>query len=81
MRTLSDTGVALGGWEIDKLLERYISWREECRAVRFAYRQWIESERVDRQLAYASYVAALDREERAAGSYATQIERVRRFAI
>jgi hypothetical protein len=81
MRMFSDVDIELDGWQIDALLERYILWREECRAVSLAYSDWDHSERADRHLAYASYIAALDREEHAASSYAAQIERIKRFAI
>lgn len=75
MGTVFDSDTAVGRWAIDELLESYISWREECHAVRLAYRRWIDSERAEGRLAYAGYVAALDREEHAAGAYAGRIER------
>jgi hypothetical protein len=37
MRTVTDSSTALGRWAIDELLERYVSWREECRTVRLVY--------------------------------------------
>lgn len=70
---------ALASRSIDALLERYVSWREEAAAVGQAYRRWDSSEREERALAYAWYVAALDREQHAARGYAAQIERVTRF--
>jgi hypothetical protein len=76
MRTLADRGGALGRWAVDELLEGYVSWREECQAVRLAYEQWVGSDRGERGLAYAGYVAALDREEHAARTYADRIERI-----
>lgn len=80
MRTVTDSDTALGRWATDELLERYVSWHEECRTVRLAYRRWADSARGERGLAYAEYLAALDREEHAAGAYADQIERVRRIS-
>lgn len=77
MRTIFDSGT---GPAIDELLERYVSWREACESVQLAYRQWIGARRVGDRLAYASYIAALDREEHAARIYADQIEWVRRSA-
>ena len=65
---------------IDELLEGYVSWREACGAVWRAYEQWIASDRGERALAYAAYLAALDREERAARTYARRTERVARFS-
>jgi hypothetical protein len=65
---------------IDELLEGYVSWREACGAVWRAYERWIGSDRGERALAYAAYLAALDGEERAARTYAHHTERVARFS-
>jgi hypothetical protein len=65
---------------IDELLEGYVSWREACRAVWLAYERWISSDRAERGLGYAAYLAALDREERAARTYAHRTARVARFS-
>jgi hypothetical protein len=65
---------------IDELLEGYVSWREACRGVWRAYERWIGSDRGERALAYAAYLAALDGEERAARTYARHTERVTRFS-
>lgn len=51
---------------IDELLEGCVSWREACGAVWRAYERWIGSDRVERALAYAAYLAALDGDERGA---------------
>jgi hypothetical protein len=80
MRTLTNTDKAPGAWAVDALLERYVAWREECHAVWHAYQRWADSDRRERRLAHAGYVAALDREEHAARTYADQIERVRRMS-
>ena len=64
---------------IDGLLECYVSWREECQAVRLAYQRWAGSDRDERRVAYAACHAALDREERAALTYAENVERVGRI--
>ncbi len=58
------------------MVDSYVEWREECRAVERAYERWTGSERVERRLAYAAYRATLDREEKAAAVYqvaATQL--------
>jgi hypothetical protein len=47
----------------------YASWRKECRAVRITYERWRNADRDVEQFAWAAYVAALDREERAAHAY------------
>jgi hypothetical protein len=65
---------------IDDLLEGYVSWREACQAVWRAYERWIGSDRGERGLAYAAYLAALDGEERAARTYAHHTAHVARIA-
>jgi hypothetical protein len=57
----------------DALLEQYVSWREESEFVRLAYERWDHAEQSDSKLAYAAYLAALDREEHAAQTYADQV--------
>lgn len=75
MRTEFDSDTALARWAVDELLDSYLSWREECHAVRLAYQRWVDSTRAEDSLAYAGYVAALDREERAASTCANRVER------
>jgi hypothetical protein len=77
---LSDTNSAFARSAIDELFERYVSWHEECQAVRVAYRRWADSGRGERRLSYAVYLAALDREQVAASTFADHVERVRRIA-
>ena len=47
----------------------YLGWRNECSAVRIAYDRWRKADRDAEQFAWAAYLAALDREERAAHAY------------
>jgi hypothetical protein len=54
---------------VDALIDVYVSWREECAAVTRAYADWTAAEPGDGTLAYGAYVAALDREEKAATTY------------
>jgi hypothetical protein len=64
---------------LDVLLERYLSWREECDAVRVAYQRWGRAGGAQRESAYADFIAALNREEHAARIYARQhgwVERI-----
>jgi hypothetical protein len=79
MATVMGRESALLRRSIDALLEIYVSWLEECHAVRQAYQWWADSDRGHSELAYAGYVAALDREEHAARAYAEQVERVTRI--
>jgi hypothetical protein len=55
---------------VDGAMAAYTQWREECAAVRAAYRRWIRAGAAERPYAFADYNAALDREERAARRYA-----------
>jgi hypothetical protein len=77
MSTVASSHTAIDPWTIDALLERYVHWREQCTEVRETYRQWLDCARDRRRLAYAGYLAALDREEQAARAYADRVERVR----
>jgi hypothetical protein len=80
MKIVADRDTAVGRRAIDELLEGYVSWREECQAVALAYGRLSASGCGERQLAYAAYFAALDREEHAARTYDHHVERVRRIA-
>ena len=61
---------------VDRLLDEYISWREECLNVSLSYARWNRAARHDRALAFAACVAALDREERAAAVYRQLLDRL-----
>jgi hypothetical protein len=81
MTIAAGTEMTLDRWAVDELLESYVVWREECNAVGVAYQHWNGSEtRAERWLAHAGYVAALDREELAARTYANQVKRFSRIA-
>jgi len=62
---------------VDEFLETWISWREACSDVRTAYACWSESEAAQRDLAFAGYRAALDREDQAARVHSIWTERLR----
>jgi hypothetical protein len=61
---------------VDRLIELYCEWRTECWEVRSAYERFTSATAGDCALAYGAYLAALDREESAAGVYAEQTARV-----
>jgi hypothetical protein len=61
---------------LDEALDAYVDWREECIAVSEAYAGWTAAAATDADLAFAVYVAALDREERASQVYGSTIRRV-----
>jgi hypothetical protein len=50
-------------------MDGYVTWREESAAVHSAYQRWERAARHERDIAFDEYVAALDREERAAAAY------------
>jgi hypothetical protein len=82
MRTVvgTDDSSLLTRWPVDALFELYVSWREECHTVWKAYGSWADAGGPrQRKLAYAAYLAALDREEQAARAYADQSDRVSRI--
>jgi hypothetical protein len=61
---------------VDRLLEFYCAWREECAHVHAAYMRLSTASQSDRTLAFAAYMAALDREAAAADMYLGQVSRV-----
>jgi hypothetical protein len=54
---------------LDTLMDSYVRWRDESRAVHESYRQWQIAGREERRDSFDRYVTALDREEDAAHSY------------
>jgi hypothetical protein len=54
---------------VDELVERYLDWREQCDALDSAYQGWAQATGLERDVAFALYRAALDREEKAARAY------------
>jgi hypothetical protein len=65
---------------VDQLLELYCDWRTECSGVRAAYEHFSEAAASERELAFAAYGAALDREASAADRYETQVDLVASLA-
>ena len=60
-------------------LAAYAEWRQECNAVRAAYRGWVGSSTIEEPLAFAAYEAALEREGRAAQIYARSMKHAGRL--
>jgi hypothetical protein len=60
---------------VDQLLEAYVDWREACARVDDAYRFWVGESGGRGRVAFGSYVAALDAEERSAEVYAVLVRR------
>jgi hypothetical protein len=61
---------------VDRLVAAYLEWREESIAAREAYSRCATTRGHTDRHAFASYLAALDREEQAAAEYAACVERV-----
>jgi hypothetical protein len=61
---------------VDETIERYVDWKEECGAVNATYECWSTAPREERTISFATYIAALDREECAAKAYASAIRRL-----
>ena len=59
---------------LDVLMDSYLRWRDESRAVAESYRNWRSAPRRCRDVAFDEYLAALDREERAACGYRRAVE-------
>jgi cation transport regulator ChaC len=55
---------------VDELMGAYVDWREECLALDNAYERWSNVPLDERNIAFAAYRAALDREEQASSVYA-----------
>jgi hypothetical protein len=53
---------------------RYASWLRACESVSASYRDYGAASRSDREVAYATYLATLDREEDTARAYQELVE-------
>jgi hypothetical protein len=61
---------------IDAAIAAYVQWRCESDAVHATYRGWIAATALGEPMAFEAYRSALDREERAATTYARLMSRV-----
>jgi hypothetical protein len=55
---------------VDEMLAAYVDWRETAAKSKVAYGRWSQSPAPDRELRFATFVAALDQEQSAAANYA-----------
>jgi hypothetical protein len=60
---------------IDDVMKAYLDWLEESEQVESAYRRWSIAPSTDTARAFAAYVEALDREDRASADYALAMRR------
>jgi hypothetical protein len=65
---------------VDGLIDAYVTWREACLRVGDAYGSWASETGLGATSAFGRYMAALDREERAAEVYAEMVRRAVRLA-
>jgi hypothetical protein len=61
---------------LDRLMDCYLTWRNESRSAAESYRAWTQTPGADRSSAFSRYTAALDREEEAAARYRSAVEAV-----
>ena len=54
---------------VPEAFELYMEWRRRSAACKSTYRRWATARSRDAALAFATYTAALDREEQAAAEY------------
>jgi hypothetical protein len=64
---------------VDKLVEAYVVWREECAWVHDAYRFWASESGPCGRVSFEVYLAALDAEEQAAEVYAGLVRRAEKL--
>lgn len=62
---------------VDEFLDSWVCWREACEDVRSAYERWGKCNLPQRGLTFASYRAALDREDQAARVHSVWTDRLR----
>jgi hypothetical protein len=59
---------------LDTLMDSYLNWRDQSRAVADEYLRWTLAPRSERSIAFERYLAALDLEEFAACGYRRFVE-------
>jgi hypothetical protein len=59
---------------LDTVMDSYVHWRDESRAVADSYRNWHVAGGGERDAAFARYLEALEREEHAALGYRRVVE-------
>lgn len=58
---------------VDHMIDAYCDWRTGCAEARAAYDRFCRATPGERALAFAAFVAALDREQSACESYAEHV--------
>lgn len=63
---------------LDAMMSRYVAWREHAAVATDAYGEWSAAPTSEKAPRFTAYLAALDREEASAGSYAVAVADVER---
>jgi hypothetical protein len=66
---------------LDALMDSYVQWRDESRAVAESYRYWQAAPAPERNGAFDDYFAALDREQDAALDYRRVVEQAHGYEL
>jgi hypothetical protein len=74
--TIARVETVAGVKALDAQMESYMTWRAQSRRVADSYRSWKCAPGGERAIAFTRYMAALDREELAAGEYRRTLEPV-----
>jgi hypothetical protein len=61
---------------VDRMLTRYVDWREDAAAVRDAYRCWAQASSGQGSWRFVAYMASLEQEESSATEYALALAEV-----
>jgi hypothetical protein len=75
---MSALGVQIRPDLVDRMIELYCDWRMSCSEVQARYERSWDASAPDRAVAFAAYMAALDREQSACESYAEQVRLIER---
>jgi hypothetical protein len=70
---MSALGVQVRPELVDRMIDLYCEWRTSCEEVRVRYERFLDALPSDRAVAFAAYMAALDREQSVCESYAEQV--------
>jgi hypothetical protein len=62
----------------DDMIDAFVDWQEECLFLEDAYDLWTSASPASRDLAFAAYRAALDREQQACLVFAKRCDRLAR---
>jgi hypothetical protein len=76
MATGYTVGIHIRRDVVDRLIELYCDWRTVCADVQASYERFLDTSAYERDMAFAAYRAALDREQATSEAYARQVRLV-----